>query len=90
MRAYRELLEQRLADEAAAERYDNAYLEALSECRGKLPERSEQALAWRYEHGLSFEGIAERLDMTRAAAEKLLSRVRQSLRECIEARLAES
>ncbi len=88
--AYRELLERRLQDEAAADRHEQDYFDALEACRRRLPNQSARALSWRYAEGLSIEQIAARLETTRAAAEKLLSRARLALRECIESRLAEA
>jgi RNA polymerase sigma-70 factor (ECF subfamily) len=90
LEAYRERLEAAWKDELAAERDERAYLEALAECRGQLPDRSAHVISWRYEQGKSFDEIAEMLESTRDAAEKLLSRVRSLLRECIERRLAQA
>ena len=87
LEAYRIQLEQEWSDPAAVQA-EARYLEALAACREQLPERSAQAIAWRYEQGHSFDEIASRLTTTRDAAEKLLSRVRGLLRECIETRLA--
>lgn len=90
LEAYRVQLEQEWSVAAMATEAETRYLEALASCREQLPERSSQAIVWRYEQGHSFDEIASRLSMTRAAAEKLLSRVRSLLRECVEARLAQA
>jgi RNA polymerase sigma-70 factor (ECF subfamily) len=88
LEVYRLQLEERWKDAATAEREEARYLEALATCRKELPERSALAVAWRYEEDKSFEEIAALLQTTRDAAEKLLSRVRSVLRECIERQLA--
>lgn len=87
---YRVEFERRLADESAAERYEERYFDALRKCREKLPERSAQAIAWRYEGGKSFDEVATLLETSRTAAEKLLSRARLLLRDCLATRLSES
>ena len=89
LEAYRLHLEQEWSAPTATEA-EARYLAALAACRGELPERSAQAINWRYEQGHSFEEIAKQLATTRDAAEKLLSRVRLLLRECIETRLAKA
>jgi RNA polymerase sigma-70 factor (ECF subfamily) len=84
---YRAQLEERLADAPTAERYEQKYFDALRRCRAELPERTAQALAWRYEGGKSFDEVAALLETTRSAAEKLLSRARVALRDCLATRL---
>jgi RNA polymerase sigma-70 factor (ECF subfamily) len=86
--AYWQILERRWADSGAAEQLELEYLAALAACREQLPPRSGQAILWRYEHGKSFDEIGRLLETSREAAEKLLSRVRQVLRECIESKVA--
>jgi len=87
---YREHVVQRLRDEAAADRHEEALLEALEKCRRQLSERSADALDQRYVEGKRFEQIARRLKTTTVAVEKLLSRARIALRDCIQARLSEA
>jgi RNA polymerase sigma-70 factor (ECF subfamily) len=90
LHVYRERLLQRLQDDMASERHTQAYLEALSACREQLPERSADVLDRRYGQGKTFEQIAQELEVTQAAVEKLLSRVRLALRDCIQLRLAQT
>jgi RNA polymerase sigma-70 factor (ECF subfamily) len=90
LEGYRLHLEQAWSVAATAESQEARYLEALANCREQLPERSAQAITWRYEQGRSFEEIAKQLSTTRDAVEKLLSRARLLLRECIETRLAKA
>lgn len=85
---YREQLLQ--ANFEQSDRHEADFFDALTACRQKLPDRSQQVLHWRYHEGKSFDEIARLLGGTKAAAEKLLSRVRSALRECIESRLAEA
>lgn len=87
---YRERIEQRLRDTAEADRHEAAFLEALEKCRQELPERSAVAIEHRYVGGKPFEQIAALLQTTTSAVEKLLSRARISLRDCIESRLSEA
>jgi RNA polymerase sigma-70 factor (ECF subfamily) len=87
---YREHLLERLQDEAAQEREEQAYLDALDACRGQVPEQSARVVRLRYTEEMTFEQIAAELGTTRTAVEKLLSRVRLALRDCIETRLAQA
>ncbi len=87
---YRESLLQRLQNDEMAQQHEEAYLDALARCREKLPRRSAEALHLRYGEGQSFGDIASRLKTTKTAVEKLLSRIRLTLRECIESHLAEA
>ncbi len=87
---YREQLRDRLQDEPAAERHDEAYLEALKRCREQLPDHAARVLALRYVEAQSFAAIAEREGGTAEAIQKMLSRIRLGLRTCIEARLAQA
>ena len=85
---YREHLLERMHDEDS-DRHEQAYLEALDACREKLPEHSARVVRLRYTEGKTFDQIAAELDTTKTAVEKLLSRVRLALRDCVETRLAE-
>jgi RNA polymerase sigma-70 factor (ECF subfamily) len=87
---YREYLLQRLKDEAALDRHEQAYLDALEACREQLPEHLARVVRLRYMDGKTFDQIATELATTKSAVEKLLSRVRLALRDCIEARLAQA
>lgn len=87
---YREHLEFRLRGTAEADRHEEEYLDALERCRKELPERSATALDHRYVEGKPFEQIARILKTTSTAVEKLLSRARTMLRDCIEKRLSEA
>ena len=87
---YRERVEQRMRDTAQADRHEEAFLEALEKCRGELPERSATAIRQRYEENRPFDQIAGAMETTTTAVEKLLSRARVALRDCIQNRLAET
>ncbi len=88
--AYRQYLLERLQDETTLDRHEQAYLDALDACSEQLPEHSANVVRLRYTNGLTFEQIAAELATTKSAVEKLLSRVRLALRDCIEARLAQA
>jgi RNA polymerase sigma-70 factor (ECF subfamily) len=77
----------REAGERVEER-DAAALAALADCRRELPQRWASAVEWRYEQGRSFDEIAKLLETTAAAAEKLISRARVRLRDCVRTKLA--
>ena len=75
-----------------AERYADDLVEeraALRHCLEEVDGRARDALELRYADGLAFDGIAERLSTSGVAARKMLSRLRERLRECISARLRE-
>jgi RNA polymerase sigma-70 factor (ECF subfamily) len=62
--------------------------DALRHCLERLPEKSRQLLAWRYEGGLAGEEIAQLAGTTLDALYQALSRLRGRLEECIRQRLA--
>lgn len=70
-----------------AQSYWRARENALRGCMERLPERSRHILSLRYDSGLSLAAVAERLDRTVTAVTKLLSRVRQLLRDCVNEKL---
>ena len=88
--AYREHLLERLRNEEASDRREQEYLDALDACRQQLPEHSARVVRLRYTEGKTFDQIAAELDTTRTAVEKLLSRVRLALRDCIHTRLGQT
>ena len=61
--------------------------EALRRCLGKLPERSRDLIRLRYEESLKLREMAERVAATLDAVHKALSRIRISLRACVEQEL---
>lgn len=61
--------------------------QALMECIDRLPERSKQLLQMKYEEGLSFATMAERLSRSLESLKMALCRVRAALAECAERRL---
>lgn len=62
--------------------------EALRDCAARLPPASAQVVELRYQAGLSFGQIAVRIGRTVEATRQHLARIRLSLRDCIEKRLA--
>lgn len=61
---------------------------ALEHCVDQLPERSRRIIEMRYQQGGRVDGIAEQLDSTANAISGVLFRVRQTLKKCIERRIA--
>lgn len=86
--AYRERLEERLKDDAEAESRDQRLEAAFAKCREKLPEPAAKALDLRYVDCLSFDQIATQTGRTVQAVRQLLFRLRLTLRDCIERRMA--
>jgi RNA polymerase sigma-70 factor, ECF subfamily len=63
-------------------------LEALEHCIGKLPGPRRQILDRRYRHGEAVDEIARRLRKAPNVVAAALYRIRKTLQECIESRLA--
>ncbi len=59
----------------------------LAACRALLPGDAQEALRLFYAESLPIAAIATRLGRSEAAAQKLLSRVRLSLRDCVQRKL---
>jgi len=78
-----EAAQQLSQDEGASKR------DALRHCLGKTVGRRRRVLDLRYTGGLSIADIAAQLDMTRSAVKTMLHRVRTTLEECVQRRLAQ-
>lgn len=63
---------------------------AMEECLKSTPEESRRLLRLRYFEGLQCEDVAAKMGVALAAVYKRLSRLHESLRQCIEGRLATS
>lgn len=74
--------------EAASPSHADGELVALQECLERLPEQSERVVQEYYFRGRSAVSIAEELGRKPSAVRMTLLRVRESLRACIEQRLA--
>jgi RNA polymerase sigma-70 factor (ECF subfamily) len=61
-------------------------LDALSHCVRRLPERHQNLLRQRYTDGVSIRDLAEREGKTEAAITMLLSRLRKTVFQCVQAR----
>jgi RNA polymerase sigma-70 factor (ECF subfamily) len=72
-------------DRTEADSADRA--DALRQCVERLPEKSRQLLARRYEDNLSCDAIARELGASVEAVYQNLSRIRGRLEECIRRRL---
>jgi RNA polymerase sigma-70 factor (ECF subfamily) len=80
------LLESLEADESQDPEAATARLQLiqlLQEILDRLPGNYGDALEWKYIHGEPVEVIAERLGITQLAAQSLLSRAREALREAL-------
>jgi RNA polymerase sigma-70 factor (ECF subfamily) len=62
-----------------------SYLEALTQCLERLPDRSRRLLAMRYEEEISGQEMAERLDRPINTVYVTLTRLHRILEECIRA-----
>ena len=80
----------RIADayESMADRFDDMKA-ALNGCMGEVAGRSRKILELRYRHELAPAQIAERLRMKPNAVYVALHRLRGSLRDCVERKLAD-
>lgn len=86
---FSEDLLQRLGEaiaEQAVERTERR--EALEHCLDDLPERSRRLLDLRYVKGLPAVDIAHTVDSTVGSVRVLLTRIRKSLGECVQRRIA--
>jgi RNA polymerase sigma-70 factor (ECF subfamily) len=61
--------------------------QALMECIDRLPQKSRQLLQLKYDEGLSFAAMAERLKRSVDGLKMALCRVRQALLECAQRKL---
>jgi RNA polymerase sigma-70 factor (ECF subfamily) len=88
---YRRRLAERLRAEAAGARDDSEeYVAALRGCRQQLPPRDAELVRMRYENGLSFEEIATVQGQSPEAVQRMISRIRGRLRECIQNKLGQT
>lgn len=88
--AYRERLAERLRTEAGNYQDDSeVYMNALRGCRQLLTSRDAALLKMRYERGMSFEAIAEEQGQSPEAVQRMISRIRFRLRDCIQKKLDE-
>lgn len=59
---------------------------ALRACVEALPERSQRALQFYYEEGLTRGEVAERLGLSDEGVKSLLERVKLALKQCVQRR----
>lgn len=64
--------------------------EALSACLERLPDAQRELLRLRYSEDCTVETLADRLQRTSTALYRALSRIRQTLTECVQRRLAKA
>lgn len=75
--------------EASAEHLERR-ARLLHDCLAKLPPDQREVLHLRYHEGLSIDDMAAKLSRTVCALYRLLSRIRQSLQECVTKSLTKS
>ena len=63
-------------------------LKQLKKCVEKLGEHLKRFIAWRYEEEISLDEMASRSGRSVAAVKKQLWKIRRTLQECIEKRMA--
>ena len=61
--------------------------EWMHECIERLPVHHRELLAYRYQQGLPIETLAEKFGRSADAVYRLLSRVRNAVHECIDAKI---
>jgi DNA-directed RNA polymerase specialized sigma24 family protein len=88
LEVYRRLLLERLDGNPESERPERALLEALRDCQAKLPGPAARVLGLRYVECLGFEEIAAKVGGTGSAVQRMISRIRLQLRDCIKAKVA--
>ncbi len=83
LRLYQEELLSQSGDNEAWRERDAALHHSLAECREQLTADAQEALHLFYADDLPIAAVAERLGRSDAATQKLLSRVRLLLRDCV-------
>jgi len=84
--SYREQLCTRAGEDDEADRERRR---ALEECTESLGPESRGALELRYARGLGFAEIGRELNRTAAAAQKTLSRLRLTLKDCVQRKMGQ-
>lgn len=85
-----ELLEQitrTFLEDNTADHQKQHELDALAGCVAEVVDPVRSMLVLRYERQASFEQIAAAVEKTPAAVQRALSRLRKSLRDCVESKL---
>jgi RNA polymerase sigma-70 factor, ECF subfamily len=90
MEVYRTHLAGRLKEDGSDDPQGDLLGDALKECRELLPSHVTEVLDLRYGRCMSFEEIAGKLGRTVEASRQMLSRVRLTLRDCIEKRMSKA
>lgn len=65
-------------------------LDALRNCLGKMPEKSRAMISLRYEQRASFDEIGKSIASSEIAVQRALSRLRKTLRDCVELALRQT
>ena len=70
-------------DKTSVSRHEQE-MHALRKCLDEIPGKSKRMLALRYEKNKSLNKISEIMNSTGAAVQKMISRLRHNLKDCIE------
>jgi RNA polymerase sigma-70 factor (ECF subfamily) len=89
MALYRDYLIAKLSTEDQGERREQILVEALSQCRTKLPPVAARAIELRYDRELSFDEVATEISRSAEATRQIVTRARIALKVCIQRRLRE-
>ncbi|MBF0196798.1 MAG: sigma-70 family RNA polymerase sigma factor [Planctomycetes bacterium] len=81
--AYRELI----SDDYEKEEPDNIRMDALSSCQQNLQGESSSIIQLKYNEGLTFEEIANRIGRSVNATAQMASRIRIKLKQCVETKV---
>ena len=84
MNAFQALVEAQLAGDPG-ERHLDVQKDRLRRCMDRLPARQREIVALRYERGLDSAGIAREVAQSAVSVRQALSRIRRTLRACVQA-----
>jgi RNA polymerase sigma-70 factor (ECF subfamily) len=87
LQTYRAWLLRRF-EESAPDAYQEDMHRALLECMDDLPEHSRRIMEMKYRQGMAIAGIGEAVGRSLDAVAKALSRIRETLRDCVRERIA--
>lgn len=73
--------------EGDADTWNDDWLASLRQCKGQLPDYSQRLIDGRYGKGLKAAQLGKDTGKTATAVRQSLTRLRNALRKCIEARL---
>jgi len=81
--AYRTNLSKVMADDATAVKYHRQMQRLVDDCIDRLPDKSRELVALRFDQGLDLKTIGGRLNRPVASVRQALGRVRMTLAQCV-------